>query len=224
MAVAIRQAATYDQLLLGWQAQGWSQIRNVVLNQVPVGSSSGQLLIHTQLDAFEWKDVNLFGIGLTEDAVSKVGAYIKAAGSQLHAYALFKRVDVDLFGARITSYRLVLFHSQVQLGVYVVVILAAAFAAAIFLQYIATGQPPVQTIQQLWGGIVKPVQEGVTGVVSSAGSSVSSVYILGIMAAGAIAIAFGQASKATGTKVTPPKGPSGSVGVRAGGISARASS
>lgn len=225
MAIAIREAATYDQLLIQWQAQGWSQIRNSVLNQVPVGISSGHILIHTQLDAFEWTDVSAFGIGLTGDAVSQMAAYIKQAGSQLHAYALFSHVDFDLLGIKRMSYRLLLYHSQVQLGVAALAILAAAFAAAIFLQYIATGEPPVQSIQQLWAGIVKPVQDGASGVISGATGSISTVYILGIAVAGAIAIAFGQAGKATGTKISPPKGgPGGSVGVRAGGVSARVTS
>lgn len=224
VAIAIKQAATWDQLLGQWQGQGWSQIRNAVLSPVPVGINSGQIMIPTQADAFEWKDVTFFGIGNTDDAVSRLQQLIQQGGSKLHAYALFKRVDVDVLGVKVVSYRLLLYHSIVQLGVAAVVILVVAFAALIYLQYVTTGQPPVTAIKNLWSGIVQPVQDGVTGVVQSGAGAVSSVYILGIIAAGAIAIAFGQASKATGTKVSPPKGPSGSVGVRAGGVSARIAS
>ena len=223
MAVAIRQAATPDFLLTQWRSQGWSQIQSQVLSQVPVSTTTGRVLIATQLDAFEWQDVSLFGVNLTGDAIARFRDQIRAGGSELHAYALFKRTTVDFLGVKITNYRLLLYHSIVQLGVWAVVILVAAFAALLYLQYISTGQPPVQAIQSLWGGIVKPVQEGASGIVGSAASSISGVYILGIFLAGAVAIAAGRAGQATGTKVTVPKGPSGSVGVRAGGASARIS-
>lgn len=227
MAVAIPISTSPSWLLSQWAGQGWSVARQQTLRAIPVGSSSGRYLTDhpPSLDAFEWKDITLFGIGNTDAVVSQLDQEIANRGSTLYGYTLFKKVDVDLLGIRVVSYRLLLVHTQVQLAAWAVVILASAFAAVIFLQYLTTGQSPaVADLQRLWAGIIRPVAEGAGSIINQGTQGIGTVYLLGIAAAGAIAIAFAQAGKATGTKIREPRGPSGSVGLRAGPVSGRVSS
>jgi hypothetical protein len=221
MAVALKQTVSVDWVLNQWRGQGWSTIRNQVIKPVP-GDQNGKPTISLQIDAFEWIDVSLFGIGQADDAISKLQGYIRAGGSELYAYSLFRRVDVDVLGFKIVRYRLTLLHHQVQLLEGAVFILAAAFAAIIFWQYITTGQSPaLKDLQNMWGSAVTSVGSAA----GSVGSAISSTYITAALALGGIAIAFGVISKEAGVK-TPrtPQAPSGSLGVRAGPFSARASS
>ena len=218
--IALQQAATPNWLLTQWQGAGWSVVRSAVLTPVPVGSSSGKVLTPhpLQLDAFQWTDVTLFGIGNADTAIQQLQQQIKQRGSSLFAYALFKQTNFDVLGVKVVSYRLLLLHSQVQLLVWAVAIIAAAFAATIFIQYLTTGQSPaVKDLQGLWAGVVQPVSDGIQQTTQG----IAVVYLLGIAAAGAIAIAVGSSSKAAGVKAPSLKGPSGSIGVRGGGVSAR---
>jgi hypothetical protein len=225
VAIAIRQAATVDQLLNQWRGQGWSQIRNGVLRQVPVSVSTGKPLVQLQIDAIEWVDVTVFGIGNLDDALQRLRNLIQQGGSDLYGYSLLRRTDVDFLGIKVVRYRLVLAHSLVQLLVAAIAILAIAFAAVIFYQYVTTGAfPTAKDLQGMWAGILKPVSDAVQAPIQGATQGIANVYILGIGLAGAVAIAFGMASKSTGVKIREPKAPGGSIGVRSGPVSARLSS
>lgn len=216
MAQAIRVAATPPFLLTQWKADGWTVIRQAIVRQIP-GDAAGVPRVHLQLDGFEWVDVAAFGIGNVDEAIAKERAYIQAAGSDLYAYAVMKRVDVNLLGVEIVSYRIVLAHSQVQLVGAAVVIMAAAFAAIIFWQYITTGQAPaLHDLQNLWGSAVTSVAQGV----GTAGGAITNAYWGWVVGLGAAAIAFSVISKDLGVKSPPPpRGPSGRIGVRTGGLS-----
>jgi len=220
VAVAIQVASDPHTLLGGWQSQGWSLLEARVLTPIP-GDQDGNPVILTQTDAFEWTDWNLFGWNLAGDAVSKMRDLIRQGGSDLYAYAMFQKTDFDQFGVKITSYRLVLQHSIVQLLAGAVLILAAAFAAVIFYQYVTIGKAPaLQDLQNVWGSGVTSVGQAVGDV----GGSIANVYIWAAVAAGLVSVAIGQASRASGggARVTPAKiGPNVSAGVRAGGVSAR---
>lgn len=220
MAVAIKVTTTPSFLLTGWRSQGWSVVRQGVLRPAPF-NANGSPAIPLQMDAFEWKDITLFGIGNADTALQQLRQYIQAGGSDLYAYALFTRTDINVLGLKVVSYRLVLLHSIVQLLEAAVVILAIAFAAIIFLQYITTGQAPaLNDLKSLWGSAVASVGSA-GGQITGA---ISQTYIVAALAVGGIAIALGVISKQAGTKTPPaPKVPGGSIGVRAGGVTARAS-
>lgn len=216
MAQAIRVASTPAFLLAQWKADGWAIERQAITRQIP-GDEHGNPIVHLQLDGFEWVDITFMGIGNVDDAIAKLRGYIQAAGSDLYSYALFKRTDVNVLGVKAVSYRLVLCHSQVQLVGAAVVIMAAAFAAIIFWQYITTGQAPaLKDLQGLWGSAVTSVGSAV-GV---AGGAVTNAYWGWIIGLGGAAIAFSLISKDLGVKSPPPpRGPSGRIGVRTGGVS-----
>jgi hypothetical protein len=110
----------------------------------------------------------------------------------------------------------------VQLLEAAVFILAAAFAAIIFGQYMTTGQSPaLKDLQGMWGSAVTSVGTAA----GSVGSAISSTYITAALALGGIAIAFSVISKDVGVKSPrTPQVPSGSIGVKAGPVTARASS
>lgn len=221
MAVAIRQTVTPAFLLTQWRGQGWSTVRSSIVRPVP-GDAARQPTVHLQLDAFEWFDVTLFGVGNVDDGIARMRAAIQQRGSDLYAYGLFTRTDVDLLGFKVIRYRLVLLHSQVQLVEFAVAILAITFAALVFFQYVTTGQSPLlKDLQNMWGS-------GVTSLgaaVGQVGAAISNTYITAALALGGIAVAFGVISKSVGVKAPrTPQAPSGSIGVRAGPVSARASS
>jgi hypothetical protein len=220
MAVAIRISIDPSNLLTGWQGDGWSVVRQSIITQVP-GDATGKPIVHLQLDAFEWVDITFVGIGNADDAIAKLRSYIQAAGSDLYAYGLFHRVDVDLLGLKVQRYRLLLLHSQVQLVGLPLIILAAAFAALVFLQYITTGKTPVlQDLQNVWGSAVTSVGSAVGNV----GSSIASTYIWATVAAAGLVIALNSVAKSAGVKAPPKTGPSGSVGVKTGILNAKLSS
>jgi hypothetical protein len=216
MAQAIRVAATPAFLLSQWKGDGWSVVHQAITRQIP-GNAAGVPIVHLQIDAFEWVDVTFMGIGNADDAIAKLRTYIQAGGSDLYAYSLMTRSDVNFLGVKIISYRLVLCHSQVQLVGAAVVIMAAAFAAIIFWQYITTGQAPaLHDLQNLWGSAVTSVGSAV-GV---AGGAITNAYWGWIVGLGGAAIAFSLISKDLGVKSPPPpRGPSGRLGVKTGGVS-----
>lgn len=219
MALAVRQQVDPSYLLqrTQWAPQGWSSIRSGVLRQVP-GDQNGQPLVQLTLDAYEWDDVNAFGVGNTDSALSKLRDYIRAGGSDLYAYTLFRRDVVNLFGIHITSYRLVLLHSFVQLLEAAAVIMAIAFAAIFFIQYVTTGKSPaLQDLTQAWSGVINSAGQAV----GSAGGGIAAPFIWATVAAGAIAIAIARAGKSAGVNVRQPSAPKGSIGVRSGPVSGR---
>lgn len=224
MATAIRQTATPGYLLTGWQAEGWAVVRQQVIRQIP-GDQNGVPTVHLQLDAFEWLDVAAFGLGGTDDAISRLQGYIRAGGSELYSYAMLSRTDFDALGVTVKRYRLVLCHSQVQLLGAAVVILAAAFAALIFWQYVTTGQSPaLHDLQTLWGSAVTSTGQAIGSAGGEIGSAISGTYINAVLALGAVAVLYSVIAKQAGVKAPPaPRAPSGSVGIKAGGLSARAS-
>jgi hypothetical protein len=217
VAVAIKIQTT-PAALLSSGSQGWGTVRKGIIRQIP-GDAAGVPTIQIRADAFEWEDVTLFGWGNLDDGLQQLDAAIHARGSALYAYALFKRTDVDFLGVKAIRYRLVLVHSFVELAEWAVAIVAIAFAAIIFIQYVTTGQAPaLKDLQALWGSAVTSVGQAGGQVVGAA----TNAYITAAVAVGAIAIAFGVISKQLGTKTPPgPKVPGGSIGVRAGGVSAR---
>jgi hypothetical protein len=220
VAVAIKQQIDPSALLSGWKAEGWSVNRKGILRQIP-GDAYGNPTIPLQIDAFEWLDVTLFGIGNVDDALSRLQGYIRAGGSDLYGYALFQRTDFDALGFKVWRYRLVLVHSIVQLLEAAVAILAIAFAAVIFIQYLTTGRSPaVADLQGLWSGIISSTGQAV----GQAGAGIVTPYVWATFAAGGMAALIAVASKASGTNIKTPSGPKGSVGVRGGGLSARVGS
>lgn len=221
MATAIRISATPDFLLTRWKADGWAVQRQAIVRQIP-GDAQGNPIVHLQLDGFEWLDVTFMGVGNVDDAIAKLRDYIRAAGSDLYAYALFKRTDVDVLGVKVVRYRLVIAHSQVQLVGAAIVIMAAAFAAIIFFQYITTGQAPaLKDLAALWGSGVTSVGQAV----GQAGGAITNAYWGWVVGLGAVAIGFSVIAKDLGVKSPPPpRMPSGSVGVKGGGATARISS
>lgn len=221
VAQVIRSTATPAFLLAQWPADGWHELRREIPRQIP-GDAAGNPIVHLQVDAFEWVDVTFAGIGNVDDAVSRMRAYIQGAGSDLYAWALMTRTDVNFLGVRIVRYRLVLVHSQVQLVGVAVVILAAAFAAIIFWQYVTTGQAPaLHDLQTTFGAAVTSIGSAAGQV----GGAVTNAYWGWVIGLGAAAIAFSVISKDLGVKSPPPpRGPSVNVGAKAGGLSARVGS
>lgn len=214
MAFAIRYTTTPAQLV-GWEAEGWTQISSKILRAIP-GDAQGNPIPHVQFDAFEWEDISAFGIGNADSAVSQMQGYIRQAGSELWAWSMYKRTEFDALGVKAVRYRLLLSHSQVQLVGAAIVILAVAFSAIIFWQYVTTGQSPaLKDLQNLWGSAVTSVGQAGGEIVSSATNTVWA-WLIGL---GGAAIAFSVIAKDLGVK--PPRAPAGSVGVRAGGVTAR---
>lgn len=220
VAVAIRQTVDPSTLLSGWVADGWNLTSRKIITPIP-GDSSGRPTIPLQIDAFEWLDVSFFGIGNADAAVGQMRSLIQKGGSDLYAWAIFQRTDLDAFGIRIKRYRLVLCHSIVQLLEAAVAILAIAFAAVIFYQYVTTGKSPaVQDLQGLWSGVVTSTGQAI----GQAGAGVVTPYVWATFAAGGMAALIAVASKASGTHIKTPSGPKGSIGVRGGGLSAKVGS
>jgi hypothetical protein len=218
MAQAIRISSTPAFLLSQWKGDGWAVVRQSIVRQIP-GDAAGVPVVHLQLDGFEWLDITFMGIGNVDDAIAKLRGYIQAAGSDLYSYALFTRTDVNVVGVKVVRYRLVICHSQVQLVGAAVVIMAAAFAAIIFFQYITTGQAPaLKDLEGLWGSAVTSVGSAV----GTAGGAITNAYWGWVIGLGGAAIAFSLISKDLGVKSPPPpRGPQGSVGFKAGGATAR---
>jgi hypothetical protein len=221
MATAIRQNATPEFLLTQWKADGWATVRKVIVRQIP-GDAQGNPTVHLQVDGFEWVDLTFLGVGNVDDAVSRLRAYIQAAGSDLYAYHLLTRTDINVLGVKLVRYRLVLVHSQVQLVGAAIVILAAAFAAIIFWQYVTVGHSVALTdLQNTFGSAVTSVG----AAVGTAGGAITNAYWGWVIGLGAAAIGFSLISKDLGVKAPPPpRGPSVNVGAKAGGLSARVGS
>lgn len=210
MAIAVGQQVDPSYLLQRsqWQPQGWAvvpgQLR--VLRQLPV-YSDGTPAVHVQVDGFEWTDANGFGIGNADDGMARLRQAIQQRGSDLYAYALLRRqvLNIDPFGiplGQVWSYRIVLVHSQVQLVGWAVIILAVAFAAIIFIQYLTTGHSPaVADLRGFFGGLITDAGTAA----GQAGAAVVSPLIWATAAAGAIALALAMAGKSAGVKTPAPR-------------------
>lgn len=215
MAVAIRIQSDPSSLL---SSSGWGPpVFSAVLNQVP-GDSQGNPTVRIAIDAYEWDEVTVLGFGNVGQAMTQMRAAIQARGSDLYAYAIFRTTALNLLGVKVVRYRLVMLHSFVELLEWAVAILAIAFAAVIFIQYVTTGQAPaLKDLQALWGSAVTSVAQGGQTITSG----VTNAYIGWLVGLGGLALVFGLASKESGVK--PAKLPgSGSFGVRSGSFSARA--
>jgi hypothetical protein len=201
--------------LLNLEQQGWQIVRKGVIASVP-GDAQGNPTIPIKTDAFEWVDVSLYGIGNTDTALQQLQQQIQQRGSNLYAYALHSRVDFDALGIRVYRYRLTLLHSFVELLEWAVAILAIAFAAIVFWQYVTTGQAPaLKDLQTLWGSAVTSIGTAASGVASSA----TGTAIGWAVALGGVAIALGLVAKEVGVKA--PRAPVSSIGVRAGPVTTR---
>jgi hypothetical protein len=215
--ITLKQAADVHWLLTQWRG-AWNVERAAVLRPIPL-NADGSLGPHVQLDAFQWIDVTVFGIGNVDNAIANLDREIAVRGSSLYAYALLSQDNFNALGVRVKSYRLMLAHSQVQLLFWAVAIIAAAFAAVIFIQYMTTGQSPaVNDLKSLWG-------DSITSLGSAAGAvgqGIATPYIWATLAAGAIAIAVAQIGKSGGFKARTPelRGPRVSGRIRGGGASA----
>jgi hypothetical protein len=224
VAVAVRQSVDPSYLLQArqWQPQGWSVARQAVLAQIPV-NPDGSYGVSVQVDAFEWVDVQGLGLGGTDGGVAQLRQQIQQRGSDLYAYVLLKRqvLNVNVFGVQVAqawSYRLVLIHSAVELLGWAVLVLAIAFAAVIFLQYVTSGRSPaLQDLQGLFQNLFKSAGQAV----GAAAGGAATPFVWLFLAAGAASIAFGLAGKQAGVKARPP---AASVGVHAGPVSTRVSS
>jgi hypothetical protein len=224
VALSIKQQVDPSYLLRPsqWQPQGWSVLRQGVTRQLGV-YTDGSLVTPVQVDAFEWVDVNGFGVGNADDGLSRLRSEIQRRGSDLYAYALLRRevFNVNVLGfqvGRAWSYRLVVVHSIVQLVEFAVVILAIAFAAIIFIQYLTTGRSPaVDDMRAFWGGLITDAGNAAGQV----GAGISEPFVWLTIAGGVTALAFALAGKSAGVKTRAPSQPRGQIGVRAGPVSGR---
>jgi len=203
VAVAIALARQVDPAYLlqasQWQPQGWRIVKGpTVLKQVPIyndGTIAGGL--HLAVEGYEWDDLQGWGIGGSDGGVSRLRQAIQQRGSDLYAYALLRRDVVNFLGIRITSYRLVLLHSQVQLLGWALLILAATFAAIIFIQYLTTGKAAaLDDLNRFFAGLFKSV--GDAGGQITAG--LSTPFLVFMLAGGVGIILLAQTEKATGVK------------------------
>src|SRR5260370_207080 len=164
VAVAIALARQVDPAYLlqasQWQPQGWRIVKGpTVLKQVPIyndGTIAGGL--HLAVEGYEWDDLQGWGIGGSDGGGSRLRQAIQQSGSGPYADALLRGDVVNFLGIRITSYRLVLLHSQVQLLGWALLILAATFAAIIFIQYLTTGKAAaLDDLNRFFAGLFKSV-------------------------------------------------------------------
>jgi hypothetical protein len=219
VAIAVKQVVDPAYLLreANWGPQGWHVVKRTVVKPVP-GDAQGMPLIPIQLDAFEWIDVQAFGFGNTDDAMARLRREIQARGSDLYAYALLRREVVNVLGIHSWSYRLLILHSIVQLVEFAVLILAIAFAAIIFIQYLTTGHSlALDDLKGFWTGVIHEAGSAV----GEAGGGIATPFIWATVFAGTIAIAFAVAGKGAGVKARTPSAPKASVGLRTGPLSTR---
>jgi hypothetical protein len=224
VAVAIRQQVDPSYLLQPgqWRPQGWTVIRSQVLRQVQLGAT-GQPVVPVGVDAFEWTDFQGFGISRSDDGIARLNQAIAQRGGTLYAYTLFRRDIVNFLGIHFWSYRLLLLHNPGPLILveWAVFILAAAFAAVIFIQYMTIGKSPaLQDLAQAWSGVLNSAGQAV----GTAGAGIAQPFIVVTIAAGVLAIAFASAQKSAGVHARTPtthvsgkvKGKHGELGVGSG--------
>ncbi len=222
VAVALRQVVDPSYLLQRaiWQSQGWNRVGGaVILRQIPISDVTGLPTVQTTVDCFEWVDAQLFGVGNADDGMSRLRTEIQRRGSDLYAYQLLRREVVNALGFHVWSYRVVILHSLVQLLEWAVAILAIAFAAVIFIQYMTTGKAPALTdLGDFFGSLFKSAGDA-GGTITS---GLSTPFLVFMLAGGVAAILFAQAEKSAGVKAKGGlKHPSGSIGVKTGPVSTR---
>jgi len=219
VAVAIRQQIDPAALLrrANWQPQGWSLYRApTVVQQIPL-DAGGAPMVATTVDSFEWVDAQLFGVGNADDGMSKLRTAIQQRGSDVYAYAILRRDVVNFLGFHVWSYRIVILHSLVQLLEWAVAILAIAFAAVIFIQYVTTGRAPaLDDLSAFFGNLFKAAGDA-GGTIAS---GLSTPFLVFMLAGGVGIILLAQAEKAAGVKGRGSlKQPS--VGLKTGPLSVR---
>lgn len=211
--IVIHQSADYHSLISGAFADGWQVVRMRTIHPDISGALAAG---HLTLEAVEWKDLAFLGLGNLDLAASNFEQYIAQQGSQLYAWAVMEHTDFDALGVEIKAYRLLLLHSQIQIGAgAIIAILVAAFLAVIIWQYVTTGSSPVlDELQKVWSDLI-------SATVKPIATAGLSVWVIGIGLAGAAALAFGVAGKKLGVAAPPaPKAPSvkGEVKTKVGGF------
>lgn len=214
--LVIKQSADDHVLITQAFADGWSIVTSKTLHpDVGAALAAG----HLQLDAIEWKDLAFLGLGNVDLAASQFERYIAAQGSQLYAWAVMQHVDFDEVGVEIKAYRLLLLHSQIQIGAgAIIAIVVAAFLAVVIWQYVTTGSSPVlDELSKVWHDLV-------TSTVNPIATAATEWYVIAAGAAGVIALAFGLAGKRLGVAPPPPPKPpsfEGEVKTKLGRFGAR---
>lgn len=197
--VVIQQSSTVDGLISGALADGWSlAMSRTLIADVTAALDAG----HLQLDAVEWKDLSFLGLGNVNLATSQFQSYIEQQGSQLYAWAVMEHDDFDAAGVQIKAYRLLLLHSQIQIGVgAIVAIMVAAFLALVVWQYVTKGESPIlDELQKIWADLV-------SSTINPIAAAATEWYVVAIGVAGVAALAFGLAGKRLGVAPPPPPRP-----------------
>jgi hypothetical protein len=216
MTVAVQQ--TVDPRFLLQLPAGWDYaVSPKVVRQVTPDS-----LTHVALDGFEWNDVQLGGsvAQRVPQAVATLRAQLQARGSDLYAYALIHHTDLSvclpIIGcvARSDKYRLIVLHSQVQLGFWALAGLAILLIGVLIVyQYLTMGQSPaLGDLQRFWTGIFNAAGDAAGKPVQAATNSI--IWLAG--AAGVAAIAFALAAREAGVPSARAPVPKGKFGVDAG--------
>lgn len=215
--LALRQQADPHWLLTD-SASGWNQVRLGILRPIPL-AADGSIDPHVQLDAVQWVDFTFAGTGNADQAISQLDHEIAARGSALYAYGIFSQDTFDALGLKVTQYRLVIVHSQVQLLGWAIVLLAAAFAFVICIQYVTTGHSPaVDDLKGLWGSAVTSVGDAAGNV----GQAIATPYLVATIASGAILLVLARVGKESGVRAPTPKSPSGSISAKVGPATVKA--
>lgn len=204
--IVFRQSMTTQQLIDQAMADGWQVVKaRTLIPDVGAALAGGHLVI----DAIEWRDVAFLGFGNADLAASQFQTYIEQAGSHLYAWAVMQHDDFNLLGFSVRSYRLLLLHSQIQIGAgAIIAIVVAAFAALVIYQYYTQGSSPaLDELTKIWHDLV-------SATVNPVAEAAISWWVVGALAAAGIALASGAAAKRLDVKAPPvPKPPS--VGIAA---------
>lgn len=204
--VVFRQSKTAQELISQAMAGGWKVVKaRTLIPDVGPALAGG----HLTIDAIEWRDVAFLGFGNADLAASQFQTYIEQAGSHLYAWAVMQHDDFDALGFTVRSYRLLLLHSQIQIGAGVIIaIVVAAFAALVIYQYYTQGSSPaLDELTKVWRDLV-------SATVNPVAQAAISWWVVGAVAAAGIALASGAVARRLDVKAPPaPKPPS--IGIEA---------
>ena len=219
----VTQQQTDPRFLLT-KPSGWDfAVAPRIVHQIPADQ-----LPHVIVEGFEWNDVEL-GFGSVQQqaaaAVARLREAIQARGSDVYAYALLHHTDsnvcLPVIGCveRSDRYRLVIAHSQIQIGFWGIIAIGTLFFAALVVyQYLTTGKSPaLADLQAFWGSGVAAVGSAV----GEAGGGLATPFVWLTIAGGVTALAFALAGKSAGVKTPAPRPVGGSIGVKAGPVSGR---
>jgi hypothetical protein len=201
------QAVTPDFLLT--IPPGWSTVNSTIVRQLPQA-----ILPSVDLDGHEWLDANFLGIGATtanvQTAMQKFRPQIQMLGSDLYAYKLIMKTEVNFLGLRINRYRLILCHSGVP-ALILVGALLVVFAFVVF-QYTTMGNSPLMDgLNKAWAGLV---QATVTPIGQGVGQGLAWV----MLPIGGLFLLYAVAGKKLGVEPAPP--PKAHVEVKSGPVAA----